>query len=108
MPDLQDYIWLRDQWRRFRHILIGTLTAVLILCASGLILLHDEADPNAWMYARLALMLALAASTAVAVWLWIKAGREMRDLSLLVTEARLEAAREARETPDKKKGRRRR
>lgn len=83
MPDLQDYVWLRDQWRRFRHILIGTLTAVLILCASGLVLLQDETDPEAWFWARLALMFALVASTAVALWLWVKAGREIRDLPSL-------------------------
>ena len=60
MPDLEDYVW-----RRFRHVLVGTHTAVLILCASGLLLLHE--DPQAWLYVRLALMVLLLASTAVAM-----------------------------------------
>ncbi|MDP7450279.1 MAG: hypothetical protein QF689_16935 [Candidatus Latescibacteria bacterium] len=107
MPDLQDYIWMRQQWRRFRHILIGALSAVLVLCASGL-LLHDPEDPARWLYPRLALMLMLSTSTAVALWLWVKASREIRTLSELATEARLEAIREAREAKERKKGRRRR
>ncbi|MBT6146492.1 MAG: hypothetical protein HOH74_13735 [Gemmatimonadetes bacterium] len=107
MRDLRDYIWLRDQWRRFRHVLIGALTSVLILCTSGLVLLRDDEDPTAWLFARLALMLMLVVSTMVALWLWYKAGREIRNLSQLATEARLEAARLARESPEQKKGRRR-
>ena len=106
MPDLQDYVWLRQQWRRFRHILAGALSAVLILCASGLLLLEDEQNPRAWVYARLALLVMLIASTGVALWLWYQASREIRDLSQRVGEARLEASR-ARQEKDKKKGRRR-
>ncbi|MDA0337945.1 MAG: hypothetical protein O2782_22480 [bacterium] len=106
MSDLQDYVWLREQWRRFRHMLMGGLSAVLILCTSGLLLLRDEEDPAIWFYTRLALMIALVAATAVALWLWIRASREIRNLSQLATEARLEAARQARETNQKKKGRR--
>lgn len=67
MPNLKDYVWMRQQWPRFRHVLVGTHTAVLILCASGLLLLHDEEDPQAWIYVRLALMVLLLASTAVAM-----------------------------------------
>lgn len=107
MSELQDYVWLRDQWRRFRHVLVGTLTAVLVLCASGLFLLHDEADPQAWFWARMALSVTLTTSTAVALWLWFKAGREIRDLGQMATEARLEAARQARESKEQKKARRR-
>lgn len=101
MPDLEDYVW-----RRFRHVLVGTHTAVLILCASGLLLLHDEEDPQAWIYVRLALMVLLLASTAVAMWLLYKARREIRDLGQLAADARLEAA-HTRQEKDKKKGRRR-
>ena len=36
MPDLKGYVW-----RRFRHVLIGAHTAVLILCAGSLLLLHE-------------------------------------------------------------------
>jgi len=64
--------------------------------------------PEQWFYARLALMIMFGASTMVALWLWVRASREIRDLGLLATEARLEAARQAREEKDKKKGRRRR
>ena len=92
MPDLKDYVW-----RRFRHVLVGTHTAVLILCASGLLLLHE--DPQAWIYVRLALMVLcpllaglLLASTAVAMWLLYKARREIRDLGQLAADARLETA----------------
>lgn len=106
MPDLQDYVWLRQQWRRFRHVLAGGFSAVLILCASGLLLLEDEENPQAWVYARLALLVMLMASTVVALWLWYQATREIRDLSLLVDDARLEAARTRREKDDKKGGRR--
>mgnify|MGYP001447686057 CR=1 FL=1 len=107
MPELQDYVWLRQQWRRFRHILAGALSAVPILCASGLLLLlEDEENPRAWVYARLTLLVMLIASTGVALWLWYQASREIRDLSQRVGEARLEAAR-ARQEKDKKKGRRR-
>ena len=106
MPDLQDYVWLRQQWRRFRHVLAGGFSAVLILCASGLLLLQDEENPQAWVYARLALLVMLMASTVVALWLWYQATREIRDLSLLVDDARLEAARTRREKDDKKGGRR--
>ena len=48
----------------------------------------------------------LMASTVVALWLWYQATREIRDLSLLVDDARLEAARTRREKDDKKGGRR--
>ena len=106
MPDLQDFVWLRQQWRRFRHVLAGGFSAVLILCASGLLLLEDEENPQAWVYARLALLVMLMASTVVALWLWYQATREIRDLSLLVDDARLEAARTRREKDDKKRGRR--
>ncbi len=106
VADLQDYVWLREQWRRFRHMLMAGLSAVLILCTSGLVVLRDEEDPQIWFYTRLALMITLVAATAVALWLWIRAGREIRDLSQLATEARLEAARQARETNQKKRGRR--
>ena len=106
MPDLKDYVW-----RRFRHVLVGTHTAVLILCASGLLLLHE--DPQAWIYVRLALMVLcpllaglLLASTAVAMWLLYKARREIRGLAQLAADARLEAA-HTRQEKDKKKGRRR-
>ena len=102
---------MRQQWPRFRHVLVGTHTAVLILCASGLLLLHE--DPQAWIYVRLALMVLcpllaglLLASTAVAMWLLYKARREIRDLGQLATDARLEAA-HTRQEKDKKKGRRR-
>ena len=98
MPDLKGYVW-----RRFRHVLIGTHTAVLILCASGLLLLHE--DPQAWIYVRLALMVLLLASTAVTMRLY-KARREIRDLGQLAADARLEAA-HTRQEKDKKKGRRR-
>ena len=84
MPNLKDYVWMRQQWPRFRHVLVGTHTAVLILCASGLLLLHE--DPQAWIYVRLALMVLcpllaglLLASTAVAMWLLYKARREIRE-----------------------------
>ena len=106
MPNLKDYVWMRQQWPRFRHVLVGTHTAVLILCASGLLLLHDEEDPRAWLYVRLALMVLLLASTAVAMWLLYKARREIRDLGQLAADARLEAA-HTRQVKDKKKGRRR-
>ena len=53
-------------------------------------------------------MIMFGASTMVALWLWVRASREIRDLGLLATEARLEAARQAREEKGKKKGRRRR
>ena len=86
--------------------IVGTHTAVLILCASGLLLLHDEEDPQAWIYVRLALMVLLLASTAVAMWLLYKARREIRDLAQLAADARLEAA-HTRQEKDKKKGRRR-
>ena len=72
MPNLKDYVWMRQQWPRFRHVLVGTHTAVLILCASGLLLLHDEEDPQAWIYVRLALMVLLLASTAVAIEAYTK------------------------------------
>jgi hypothetical protein len=79
MPDLKDYVW-----RRFRHVLVGTHTAVLILCAISLLLLHE--DPQAWIYVRLALMVLcpllaglLLASTAVAMWLLYKARRTTRN-----------------------------
>ncbi len=107
MPEFKDYIWLRDQWRRFRHVLVGTLSAVVILCASGLLLLHDEENPEAFFWARMALMFALVAATGVALWLWFKAGREIRNLSELASEARIELARLARESKEKKKGRQR-
>jgi hypothetical protein len=42
MHDLQDYVWMRQQWRRFRHVLIGALSAVLVLCTSGLLLRGEE------------------------------------------------------------------
>ena len=96
---------MRQQWPRFRHVLVGTHT--VILCASGLLLLHDEEDPQAWIYVRLALMVLLLASTAVAMWLLYKARREIRDLGQLTADARLEAA-HTRQEKDKKKGRRRR
>lgn len=99
---------MRQQWRRFRHVLIGAPSAVLVLCTSGLLLLGEEGIPEQWFYARLALMVMFGASTMVALWLWVRASREILDLGLLATEARLEAARQAREEKDKKKGRRRR
>ena len=75
MPDLQDYVWLRQQWRRFRHVLAGGFSAVLILCASGLLLLEDEENPQALVYARLALMVMPMASTVVALRPWYPATR---------------------------------
>jgi len=107
LSEFKDYVWLRDQWRRFRHVLVGTLTAVLILCASGLLLLHDEEDPAAFFWARMALMFTLVAATGVALWLWFKASREIRNLSELAAEARIELARLARESKEKKRGRQR-
>jgi len=43
--------------------------------------LHDDEDPEAFFWARMALMAALIAATSVAVWLWFKAGRDIRNLS---------------------------
>lgn len=97
---------MRQQWRRFRHVLIGALAAVLVLCTSGLLLLRSSDDPTQWVYVRLSLLFMLCASTAVALWLWFKASREIRELSELAATARIEAARVAREAKGKKKGRR--
>jgi ABC-type Fe3+ transport system permease subunit len=108
MPELQDYIWMREQWRRFRHILIGALTGVLIVCASGLVVLRAvEEAPEQWVFARVALMILLVSCTCVALWLWFKATREVRHLGELITAARLEAARKIREEKAAKKARRR-
>ncbi|MEE2832374.1 MAG: hypothetical protein VYD18_08430 [Candidatus Latescibacterota bacterium] len=106
MPDLEYYVWMRQQWRRFRHVLVGTHTAVLILCASGLLLLHDEEDPQTRIYVQLALIVLLVASTVVAMWLLYRARHEICDLGQLSAGARLEAA-HTRQEKDKKKGRHR-
>ncbi len=79
MHDLQDYIWMRQQWRSFRHILIGALVAILVLSLSGLLLLHDDQEPARWFIMRLALLLTIAVATPLGFW--VKAGREIRDLS---------------------------
>lgn len=94
---------MRQQWQRFRHLLVGALGGVLALCTTGLLWLRSDEDPEQWFYARLALLFLLGASSVAAVWLWALATREIRSLGELATEARLEAARQARE----KKGRRR-
>lgn len=103
MPELYDLIWMRQQWRRFRHLLIGALLGVWIVCTTGLLWLRAGDDPAEWFYARLALLFLLGASSLAAVWLFVLATREIRNLGELAAEARLEAARQARE---QKRGRR--
>lgn len=105
LSDLQDLIWMRHQWRRFRRLLLGAFGVVWVLCSSGLLLLRSEEDPPPWFYTRLAMMFMLVAASLFTVWLWSRASREIRSLGQQATEARLEEARHARE-PRKPKRRR--
>ena len=66
--------------------------------------LRSDEDPEQWFYARLALLFLLGASSVAAVWLWALATREIRSLGELATEARLEAARQAREKKGRPRG----
>ena len=100
MPDLPTYIWMRQQWRTFRRVLLGALTGVLIVCASGLFFLDgsvEEEGETDWFVARASLMLLLVTSSAVTAYLYIRATLEIRSLSRLASEARLEQSRTARE-----------
>lgn len=102
MSDLGDILWMRNQWQRFRRLLLGAIGLVWALCTSGILVLNSE-DPAQWFYTRWALLGLLTVATLVAVWLFAHATREIRSLGRLAVEARLEEARTPREP---KKGRR--
>ena len=56
---------MRQQWRRFRRLLIGAITAVWIMCTSGVLYLRSE-DPEVdpWFFSRMALLIMLVTAFA--------------------------------------------
>jgi len=92
MVDLHDVAWMRRQWTVFRRILLGATCVVWLLCSSGIILLRDD-EQYQWFYVRMALLVMLLASTAVSLWLFGAAWREIRHLKRVGTEIRLEQLR---------------
>ena len=98
---------MRQQWRRFRRLLIGAISAVWVMCTSGILILRPGDDPEAeqWMYARMALLM-LGASSLVTIWLFGRATREISQLGREATEMRLEQARKAREEKRQQRPRR--
>jgi hypothetical protein len=99
---------MRQQWRRFRRLLIGAISAVWVMCTSGILILRPGDDPEAeqWMYARMALLIMLGASSLVTIWLFGRATREIGQLGREATEMRLEQARKAREEKRQQRPRR--
>ena len=96
---------MRQQWRRFRRLLIGAISAVWVMCTSGILILRPGDDPEAeqWMYARMALLIMLGASSLVTIWLFGRATREISQLGREATEMRLEQARKARKAREEKR-----
>ncbi|HCV24265.1 MAG TPA: hypothetical protein DGN59_12475 [Candidatus Latescibacteria bacterium] len=96
---------MRQQWRRFRRLLIS---AVWVMCTSGILILRPGHDPEAeqWMYARMALLIMLGASSLVTIWLFGRATREISPLGREAMEMRLEQARKAREEKRQQRPRR--
>jgi hypothetical protein len=105
--ELRDIIWMRQQWRSFRRLLIGAISAVWVMCTSGLLILR-AADPEAeqWFYARLALLTMLGASTLVTVWLFAKANLEISQLGRDATDLRFAQIRKDREEKGQQRPRR--
>ena len=66
---------MRQQWRRFRRLLIVAISAVWVMCTSGILILRPGDDPEAeqWMYARMALLIMLGASSLITIWLFGRA-----------------------------------
>lgn len=102
--NLRDIAWMRVQWKRFRRVLGGATGVVWLLCCTGIILMGGEEEIQ-WFWARMALLFMLASSTAVSLWLFFTAWREMRRLKDLAAEIRIEDMQAER---DKKKKRARR
>lgn len=105
MIELRDITWMIVQWKRFRRVLGGATGVVWLMCCSGIILLGGDEELQ-WFHARMALLLMLVVSTAVSLWLFVAAWREMRRLDALAAEVRIEEVAEQREQK-KPKGRRR-
>ena len=106
MVDLRDVAWMRVQWRIFRRILLGATGVVWLLCSSGIVLLRDD-EQYQWFYVRMALLVMLAASTVVSLWLFVVAWRELRHLKHVGTEIQLEQLRAQHEKRQAKRRRRR-
>lgn len=102
--DLRDLAWMRAQWKRFRRVLSGATGVVWLMCCTGIILMGGEEETQ-WFWARMALLFMLASSTAVSVWLFFTAWREMRRLHDLAASIRIEQMEAERQ--EKKRKRRR-
>lgn len=89
---------MRQQWRRFRRLLIGAVTAVWIMCTSGVLYLRsDDPEVDPWFFSRMALLIMLVTASLVTVWLFARASREISQLGHEATELRLAQIRKDRE-----------
>ena len=64
------------QWKRFRRLLSGATGIVWLLCCSGIVFIGGD-DVTEWFVTRMAFVVMLVASTAVSIWLFIVACREL-------------------------------
>lgn len=104
---LRDIVWIRQQWRTFRRILIGGITAVWVMCTTGIVFLRsDDPEVEQWFYARMALLFMLGAASLVTVWLFARATREISQLGREATEMRLTQIRKDREEKRQQRPRR--
>lgn len=107
VKELRDIIWMRQQWRSFRRLLIGAISAVWVMCTSGLLILRvDDAEAEQWFYARMSLLIMLGASSLVTVWLFARATREISQLGRDATDMRLAQIRKGREEKRQQRPRR--
>jgi len=103
--ELRDIAWMRVQWKRFQRVLGGATGVVWLMCCSGIILMGNQEEVQ-WFWARMSLLFMLASSTAVSLWLFYTAWREMRRLKALAADLRVAQLQAEREKKKRHRGRR--